>query len=92
MKLRALAIVALTLFVSRVDYLTAVESHPAQRNRIAVTESTHPWKIDECDRLAIRLGLGPRTTRSVYNASAWNHGGWPLWRVTCIYPKKEAKK
>ena len=92
MKLRVLAIAAIVLFVSRMDYLTAVESQPPKRQRIALTESNHPWKIDECDRLAVRLGLGDRPAGSVYSASAWNASGYPLWRITCVYPKKELKK
>ena len=44
------------------------------------TQSKDPWSIKQCDRFM--------RTRSVFNVSIWNLGGWPLWRVTCEGEKK----
>jgi hypothetical protein len=45
----------------------------------AQTQSAKPWTIAQCDRLGWRA-------IAVANISIWNKGGWPLWRVVCVYP------
>jgi hypothetical protein len=47
----------------------------------ATLQSARPWTIGQCDRLA------GRRASAVFNRSIYSSGGWPLWQVTCIYPK-----
>lgn len=50
--------------------------------RSAQTQSREPWAIAQCDRL-----VGHRAS-AVFNTSTWSYGGWPLWRVTCLFKDK----
>ena len=53
-------------------------SDPANAE-IATTQSKNPWTLSQCDRLT-----GQRA-QAVFNVSTWNKGGFPLWRVTCLW-------
>ena len=63
----------LALVLSTCDRARAGESF------VKAPQSRAPWTIGQCDR----LGLGP--ARAVFNQSIYSHGGWPLWRVVCLY-------
>ena len=46
---------------------------------VATTQARDPWSLSQCDKLVGRPVI------AVFNVSTWNAGGWPLWRVTCLY-------
>lgn len=50
---------------------------------MASTQARDPWSIAQCDRL-----VGRRAS-AVFNTSTWSYGGWPLWRVVCVYYRGE---
>lgn len=63
-------------------YTVSCDSHGAARSVVTLQSHT-PWTIVRCDRFA-----GVKAT-AVFNTLIWTPGGWPLWRVVCVY-KTEA--
>lgn len=69
---------ALVFFCCSLGLALWMQSCTVHAETYATAQSKEPWSIVQCDK------LGKRAV-AVFNVSMWNAGGWPLWRVTCLY-------